>query len=470
MADTIIGREAEQEILHQRIESDAPELIAIYGRRRIGKTFLVRQYFNDTFSFYSTGIYQGTKKEQLREFNRQLEYYSGHKWKVAKDWFDAFAQLREYLESLSGNKPIIVFLDELPWMDTHKSRFIKAFEYFWNSWGATNKRLKLIVCGSATTWMRENVIFDKGGLYNRTTRSIYLAPFTLHETEQYLISRGIKWNRYQIAECYMILGGTPFYLQMLERNLSMTQNVDNLFFAQNAPLTREYDFLFRSLFNEAIVHRQIIETLASKVVGMTRMEIIATAKIEDGGLLTKALRNLTDCDFIRQYTAFGKSERETVYQLTDLFSLFHLRYVKGYRGQDEHHWQNMVDSPSRRAWSGYSFEQLCLHHIHQIKQKLGITGVQSDVCAWKGEGGQIDLLIDRRDQIINMCEMKFSQGEFEITKQYDEHLRNRAESFRSASKTHKALHQTFVTTYGVKRNMYSGNIQSEVRLDDLFAE
>ena len=468
MADTIIGREAEQEILRQRIESDAPELIAIYGRRRVGKTFLVRRYFNDKFSFYCTGIYQGTKKEQLGEFNRQLEYYSGRKWKVAKDWFDAFAQLREYLESLTGNKPIVVFLDELPWMDTHKSRFIKAFEYFWNAWGATNSRLKLIVCGSATTWMRENVLSDKGGLYNRTTRSIYLAPFTLHETEQYLLSRGIRWNRYQIAECYMILGGTPLYLQMLERGLSLTQNIDNLFFVQNAPLAREYDFLFRSLFNEAMVHRQIIETLASKVVGMTRLELIAAAKIEDSGLLTKALRNLTDCDFIRQYTAFGKSERGTIYQLTDLFALFHLRYVKGYRGQDEHHWQNMIDSPSRRVWSGYSFEQLCLHHIRQIKQKLGITGVQSDVCAWKGEGGQIDLLIDRRDQTINLCEMKFSQGEFEITKQYDEHLRNRAESFRSATKTRKALHQTFVTTYGVKQNMYRGNIQSEVRLDDLF--
>ncbi len=470
MANTIIGREAEQEILRQRIESDAPELIAIYGRRRIGKTFLVRQYFNDKFSFYCTGIYQGTKKEQLGAFNRQLEHYSGRKWEVAKEWFDAFAQLREYLESLSGNKPIVVFLDELPWMDTHRSRFIKAFEYFWNSWGATNKRLKLIVCGSATTWMRENMLSDKGGLYNRTTRSIYLAPFTLHETEQYLLSRGIRWNRYQIAECYMILGGTPLYLQMLERGLSLTQNIDNLFFAQNAPLTREYDFLFRSLFNEAVVHRQIIEILASKAVGMTRLELIAAARIEDSGLLTKALRNLTDCDFIRQYTAFGKSERGTVYQLTDLFSLFHLRYVKGYRGQDENHWQNMIDSPSRRAWSGYSFEQLCLHHIRQIKQKLGITGVQSDVCAWKGEGCQIDLLIDRRDQTINLCEMKFSQGEFEITKQYDEHLRNRVESFRSATKTQKALHQTFVTTYGVKQNMYSGNVQSEVRLDDLFVE
>lgn len=470
MDNIIVGRDAEKEILRQRIESGNPELIAIYGRRRIGKTFLVRQYFKDTFSFYLTGIYQGSKKEQLGEFKRQLEYYSGRKWKQAKDWFDAFAQLREYLETIRGNKPIIVFFDELPWMDTQKSRFIKAFEYFWNSWGATNRRLKFIVCGSATTWMRENIISDKGGLYNRTTRSIYLAPFSLYETEKYLLSRGIKWNRYQIAECYMILGGTPLYLQMLERDKSLAQNIDNLFFVQNAPLAHEYNFLFRSLFKEATLHRQIIEALATKAMGLTRMEIMSIAKIDDGGALTKALRNLSDCDFIRQYTAFGKSERGIIYQLTDLFSLFHLRYVKGYRGQDANHWQNMIDSPSRRAWSGYSFEQLCLHHIRQIKQKLGISGVQSDICGWKNDGAQIDLLIDRRDQTINLCEMKFSQGEFEITKQYDERLRERIEIFRLESKTRKALHQTFVTTYGLKRNAYSGNIQSEVVLDDLFVK
>lgn len=470
MSEKIIGRKLEQEILRQRIESPSPELIAIYGRRRIGKTYLVRQYFKDSFSFYITGIYQGTKKEQLGEFARQLERYSGRKWEVAKDWFTAFARLREYLETIDGDSPIVVFMDELPWLDTPKSRFIKALEYFWNSWGASNNRLKLIVCGSATTWMRENVLSDRGGLYNRTTRSIYLAPFTLCETEQYLRSRGINWNRYQIAECYMILGGTPLYLQMLERDKSLTQNIDNLFFVQNAPLTQEYNFLFRSLFKEAILHRQIIEALATKVSGLTRSEIIASTKIEDGGALTKALRNLCDCDFTRQYTAFGKVERGTIYQLTDLFTLFHLRYVKGYRGQDEKHWQNMIDSPSRRAWSGYSYEQLCLHHIRQIKQKLGISGVQSDICGWRNDKAQIDLLIDRRDQTINICEMKFSQGEFEITKQYDERLRERAEIFRSATRTRKSIHMTFVTTYGLKKNMYSGNVQSEVVLDDLFVE
>ncbi|MCD8207909.1 MAG: ATP-binding protein [Bacteroidales bacterium] len=466
----LIGRIEEQNILREKIASNSPELIAIYGRRRVGKTFLVRQYFNEKFDFYTTGIYEGTKREQLEEFRIQLEYYSGGKYGAFCDWFDAFANLRRYLEKKRGTRPIVVFLDELPWFDTQRSRFTKALEYFWNSWGATNNRLKLIVCGSSTTWMRENVLSDKGGLYNRTTRTIYLAPFTLYETEQYLKSRGILWSRGQIAECYMVFGGTPLYLSLLERGKSLDQNIDNLFFKRNAPLLVEYQFLFRSLFREASLHRQIIEVLSKKAIGMTRKEIRENLKIPDNGDFSKALRNLSNCDFIRQYAAFGRNERGTLFQLTDLFVLFHLRYVKNYGGEDEHHWQNMIDSPSRRAWSGYAFEQLCLHHIRQIKSKLGITGVQSDVCSWKGEGGQIDLLIDRRDQTIDLCEMKFSRGKFEITKQYDEHLRERAESFRTSTKTRKALHQTFVTTYGLKENQYVGNIHSQVLLDDLFKE
>lgn len=468
LMERIIGRISEQEILRSRTESNSPEFLAIYGRRRVGKTYLVRQFYNDKFDFYATGIYEGSMQEQLVEFTRQLEKYSGERIRSPRNWFDAFALLRDYLSRKTGSGPIIVFLDELPWFDTPKSRFLKALEYFWNSWGSANDRLKLIVCGSSTTWMREKLIYDKGGLYNRTTRTIYLAPFTLYETEQYLVSRGIVWNRYQIAEGYMILGGIPFYLSLLDKGLSLSQNVDNLFFAEGAPLTKEYEFLFRSLFKESALHRQIVEALSGRAVGMTRMELLDCMKIPDGGDFTKALKNLIDCDFIREYAAFGKKRRDMLYHLTDLFSLFHLRYVADYRGQDENRWQNMIDSPSRRAWCGYSFEQLCLHHIRQIKAKLSIAGVLSDVCSWKGEGGQIDLIIDRRDQVINLCEIKYSQEEYEISRQYDEHLRERAGSFRSATKTKKALHQTFISTYGLKNNMYSGNIQSQVLLDDLF--
>ncbi len=472
---TIIGRAEEQRILETCYKSDKAELIALYGRRRVGKTYLVKTYFKEKFDFYVTGIYEGTKAEQLRFFNKQLSDYSGVPYPQVDNWFDAFDQLKHYISNLKKEK-VVIFIDELPWLDTPRSRFIKAFELFWNSWAADQPRIKLIVCGSATTWMISHLLGNKGGLHNRVTRRIKLSPFSLAETEAYLKSQGIVWNRYQIAEAYMIMGGTPYYLQMLQKGYSLSQNIDYLFFSENAELRNEYGFLFRSLFNDSSIYRSTVELLSKKAKGMTRAEMMKTLKLPEGGTFSEVLENLCNCDFIRKYSAFGKKERDVLYQLTDLFTLFYLRFVKNSNGRDEHLWSNMIDSPERRTWCGYSFEQLCLHHIQQIKNRLGISGIQSDVCSWtlpandEHKGAQIDLLIDRKDQIINLCEMKYSTGEYEITKRYNDEMQERRELFRSQTKTRKALHLTMVTTYGVKENPYSGMIQSQVIMDDLFKE
>lgn len=470
----IIGREKEISLLKECYDSERAELAAVYGRRRVGKTFLVKNYFRDKFDFYVTGIYNGTRKEQLTFFNKQLCEYSGLPYPYTDNWFDAFDQLKHYLTTLNKRK-IVLFFDEMPWMDTPRSGFLKAFELFWNSWAAARPQIKMIVCGSATTWMMSKLLDNIGGLHNRVTRRIRLSPFTLYECEKFLEKQGIVWNRHQIAEAYMIFGGTPYYLQLLRKSYSLSQNVNRLFFSENAELKDEYTFLFRSLFKNASLYKNVVELLSRKVKGLTRMEIKTALKITEGGTLSEVLENLCNCDFVRKYSAFGKKERDVLYQLTDLFILFHLKFVKNSSGHDEHLWSNMIDSPERRAWSGYSFEQLCLHHIPQIKQKLGINGIQSDVCSWnavadKGhKGAQIDLIIDRRDQIVNLCEMKYSTKEFEITKKYDEEMRERRELFRELTNTRKALHLTMVTTYGLKQNAYSGMIQSEILLDDLFA-
>lgn len=473
MTMRIIGRETEMSALKTCYDSDKAELIAVYGRRRVGKTFLVKNYFRERFDFYVTGICNGTKKEQLTFFNKQLCDFSGLPYPQADNWFDAFDQLKHYMASLKKDK-VVIFIDELPWLDTPRSRFVKAFELFWNSWASDQPQVKLIVCGSATTWMMSHLLGSKGGLHNRVTRRIKLSPFSLAETEKFLEQQGIVWNRYQMAEAYMILGGTPYYLQMLQKSYSLSQNIDRLFFSDNAELRDEYTFLFRSLFNDVQIYRNTMELLSKKAKGMTRAEMMAALKLQDGGNFSQVLDNLCNCDFIRRYSAFGKKERDVLYQLTDLFTLFYLKFVRNSNGRDGHLWTNMIDSPERRAWSGYAFEQLCLHHIPQIKGKLGISGVQSDVCSWNTPateehgGGQVDLIIDRRDQIVNLCEMKYSTGDFEITKRYEKEMRDRRELFRTATKTRKALHLTMVTTYGLKPNAYSGAIQSEVVLDDLF--
>lgn len=469
-ADRIIGRQAEQKKLEMCYKSGKAELVAVYGRRRIGKTFLVKQYFKDSFDFYATGIYEGSLKEQLRHWNRQLQRYSGEKIPQAENWFDAFDQLQDYLERVRKHR-MVVFIDELPWMDTHKSRFTKAFELFWNSWGADQDNLMVVVCGSATTWMTDKLLGNKGGLHNRVTRQIRLAPFSLGETSEFLHAKGMLYTPCQVAECYMIMGGTPYYLNLLQKGYSLSQNVDVLFFAQNAELKAEYQFLFRSLFRDSAVYKRVVELLGSKAKGMTRNEITKGLGLTEGGSLTTVLDNLVNCDFITRYTAFGKKERGTIYQLTDLYTLFYLRFVAGHNGYDEHRWSNMIDNPSRRVWSGYAFEQLCLHHIPQIKNALGISGIQTAVCSWscrnEGHGAQIDLLIDRRDGVISLCEMKFSNLPYEIKRDYAEWMEERRERFREETGTSKALHLVLITPAGVKENMYAATVQNVLSLKDL---
>ena len=468
----IIGREQEQAVLRMCYDSGKPEFVAVYGRRRIGKTFLVRQYFKDQFDFYTTGIYEGTHEEQLTVFCKRLNVHSGGVFPIVNNWFDAFDQLQTYLSGLRKRR-IVVFIDELPWLDTPKSRFTKALELFWNSWGCQQERLMLVVCGSATTWMTKKLIGDKGGLHNRLTRSLRLQPFTLRESEQMLRSQNVRFDRYQLLENYMIMGGTPYYLSLLQPGMSLSQNIDNLFFSADAPLRREYDFLLRSLFNDSAMYRNIIETIGQKAKGLTLKEIKEALRLPDGGKLTEVLNNLCNCDFLTKYYAFGKKQRDALFQLTDLYTLFYLRFIKDHNGHDEHQWSNMTDNPRRTAWSGYAFEQVCLHHIPQIKQRLGIAGVLTEVCSWnyagEGQREQIDLLIDRRDHVVNLCEMKYSRGRYELTRAYTEHLNDRLESFRLHTGTTKALHLTMVTTYGLKPSQYNGFVQSEVTMDDLFA-
>ena len=475
---SIIGREHEQKLIQEYYHSPKAELIAVYGRRRVGKTFLIRECFDNKFDFHFTGSFETPRNTQLQLFYRELERYSGRKWKKQKNWYEAFDDLRDYLSSLRKDR-MVVFLDELPWMDTPKSSFLSAFSYFWNNWASTVPGLKLFVCGSATTWMISKFIGDKGGMHGRANRQLYIRPFTLYETEKFIQSKGIDWSRYQIVEAYMTMGGIPYYLDMLESHLSFNENIDQLFFSEGAILKNEYDFIFRSLFKDSKVYRSVVELLSSRSSGMTRQDILNALKLEDSGVFTEVLDNLCKCDFLRQYSAFGKKERGQMFQLVDLFSLFHLQFVEHADGQDIHFWSNMLDNPRRRTWEGYAFEQVCLHHIQQIKLRLGISGILSEVCSWSckpftdkngnnHKGTQIDLLIDRHDATINLCEMKFSIDAYSIDNDYANRLNTRKETFRIVTGTKKSLHTTMITTNGIKQNKYSGVVQREVTLNDLF--
>jgi hypothetical protein len=360
----------------------------------------------------------------------------------------------------------------MPWLDTPRSSFIQALEYFWNSWASANPDIMLIVCGSSTSWIINKLIKNRGGLHNRVTRQIPIEPFTLQECEDFLKHNKIMFNRRQIVECYMILGGIPYYLEQLEKQFSLPQNIDNLFFKRGGVLRDEFTKLYASLFQHSDRYVKIVEALGKKRKGLTRDEIISASGYTDGGTLSKMLEELEQCSLIRSYNAYEKKTKDTLFQLIDFYSLFYLNFIKNAKQSDEHFWTNLIDNAKHRAWSGYAFEQVCMQHTAQIRQKLGISGIVTYSAAWRSKksdpAAQVDLLIDRNDGVINLCEMKFAANEFVIDKKQDENLRNKKSTFICETKTRKAVHITMVTTYGVKRNEYWGNIQSEVTMSDMF--
>ena len=470
--EKIIGRTEEIRRLNDYVASDKAEFLVVYGRRRIGKTFLIREFFKNKFDFYMSGAENASKEQQLFNFTTALNKYSNLPYPPVTTWQAAFMQLQHFLENLKTDGRIVVFFDELPWLDNVKSNFLSAFEYFWNAYASANNKIFLVICGSATSWITNKILKNRGGLHNRVTQQIYLKPFTLHETEEFLQSKNIVFDRYQIAECYMVMGGIPYYLEQLQKGKSIYQNIDNLFFNHSGILRNEFEKLYTSLFRNSEKHIEIIEALSSKNKGLSREEIVKRARISDGGTLSKILEELELCDFIRSYYNFGKQKRGKLYQLIDFYSLFYLNFIKNQPTTDENYWTNIIDNPSHRAWSGYAFEQLCLMHTSQIRRKLGISGVLTYSSSWRSQnsesGAQIDLVIDRRDHIINLFEMKYADNEFVITKEYDKILRNKRSAFKEETRTRKTVHTTMITTYGVKHNEYWGNIQSEVTLNALF--
>ena len=469
----IIGRYNEQQTLQQYVESDKPEFVAVYGRRRVGKTFLIKEYFKKKFSFYISGLANATKKEQLENFNTTLTYYGKTPYPRSKNWTESFRQLIHLLEHSKKKGKKIIFIDELPWFDTPRSGFITGLEYFWNSWASSRPDILLIACGSATSWIINKLLKSRRGLHNRVTRRMLIEPFNLAECEDFFRYKKIVLDRKSIVESYMIFGGIPFYINMFEKGLSLAQNVDKLCFTKNGELKDEFLILYSSLFKNSEHHEIVINALAKKRMGLTRAKIIQETKIQGGGLTT-VLEELEQCNFIRSYNAYEKKTKERLYQLIDFYSLFYLNFIKDSRRSDEHFWTNLIDNAKHRAWCGYSFEQVCMQHAPQIRQKLGISGVVTYSAAWRSKksepAAQVDLLIDRNDGIINLCEMKYSANEFVIDKKQDENLRNKKSAFISETKTRKAVHLTMVTTYGVKRNEYWNNIQSEVKMNDLFVK
>ncbi|HVM86694.1 MAG TPA: ATP-binding protein [Puia sp.] len=474
--EKLIGRDSEKKLLQEAMDSGEPELIALFGRRRVGKTFLIRQYLHKNLIFEFVGTRDAKLAGQLASFNRSLGAAAGNPklYRIPDNWADAFDQLSNFLTSKLAVQRTVVFLDEFPWLSTHKSGFLPAFDHWWNSWGNKQDNLVVVICGSAASWMIQNIVNNKGGLHNRVTRKIRLLPFNLKDTEEFLHARNVNMDRYTILQLYMVMGGIPHYLKEVRKGESAAQAIDRICFTKDGLLESEFKNLYSSLFDDATRHLAIVKTLSSNKSGLTRHEIIEKAGLSSGGTVTALLEELIESGFVTAWLPYDKKLRDIIYKLSDEFTHFYFKFMERKQFLGTGGWLNLSSTPSWRSWSGIAFERACLKHIPEIKKELGISGLNTEDATWRcqpktGKGAQIDMLFDRQDFVINLFEMKFSESEFVIDKDYASDLEKKRDIFKEKTKTKKSLYLTFITTFNVKDNEYAKRlVQKSITMDCLF--
>lgn len=473
MGQTIVGRKKELSLINQYFNSGKAEFIAVYGRRRVGKTFLIRQHFRNQFAFDMTGIMEGTKSEQMTAFHTALKTY-GYTGKKNTNWIDAFFALRQVLESrIEEGKRCVIFIDELPCLDTPKAGFVNALGHFWNNWANWQSEIMLIVCGSATSWMVRNVIDNHGGLHDRITHEIHLHPFTLTETEEFFKLNGFSWNRLSIMQTYMAIGGIPYYMSLFEKTDSPATGLDRLFFSGNAELKKEYRRLFSSLFKNPHPYLEIITLLSKHPKGMTREEISTELKTSNNGKLGEMLTDLIYCDFLQKNNVRKKriKSNSAIYQLIDFYTIFYNTFANK-NIMEEHFWTRNINTPEINIWYGLAFERVCKAHIEKIKTALGIASVSTEYYSWRSnlieKGAQIDIIIDRADNTINLCEVKYSENLYSLDKEEYMKIQNRISVFKEATNTRSNIIPTMITTFGMKEGTYSDQIIAKIDMEDLF--
>ncbi|MFK8104471.1 MAG: ATP-binding protein [Saprospiraceae bacterium] len=474
----MIGRKQEIKKINLLLASTRSEFLAVTGRRRVGKTFLVDTLLQAHYCFSMTGIQNGNTSTQLVNFGIKLSEYSNTTNSVSpKNWQIAFLQLKTYLKTLPNNKKQVIFIDELPWVATARSGFVQMLAHFWNDYLSKQSHFILIICGSATSWITKKIINDPGGLHNRVTEIIHLYPFSISETYAFLKSKGFHYSFQETAKIYMTLGGIPFYLENLRKGESFAVAIERICFSPTGLLRNEYNNLYQALFNNAEIHQAIVTALSYYPNGATHAEILKKAGLQSSGSYQRAIQELIISDFIIEAVPFGKKKRGTFFRLIDEYSIFYHRFIKPNKKYTSGMWQQLSSGQSYKIWADYTFESLCHKHIDAIKKSLGIAMVYTETSSLRipgtsqKEGFQIDLIIDRKDESINLCEIKFHAGEFSINKKYYHELIQKRQRFIDSTKTKKQVFLTFITNLGVADNSYASEIvDAEVILEDMINE
>ncbi len=482
----LVGRKQEQAELEDIYASKKAEFTLVYGRRRIGKTFLIKQFFKKKkrcVFFYVTGVKDGTLGEQLKEFSKAIgeSFYHGATIETPETWMRAFEELNNAISTQSKAKKIVLFMDEFPWMATKKSRLIQALEYYWNRYWSDLPNVKLIICGSSAAWIIKKILYQKGGLHNRTTRQIILRPFNLTETKLFLSKKNIKFEKEQVLQIYLALGGVPFYLEQLKKSKSAAYNINNLCFKESGLLFNELDKLFKSLFENYESYLFLIKIIGHSNYGISRSDIEnESKKLFHGGRLTERLNDLEMAGFIKSFLPIMHERRGLYYRIIDEFCCFYLKWIEPEKStlltldHEHHYWNEKLKSPSYQAWSGYAFEMLCYKHVSFIKKALNVLD-DAKIGSWKyvpkiyskDQGAQIDIVFDQSDSII-LCEIKYTDKAFSIDKNYAEQLSKKTETFKRVTKTDKQIFLAIISANGIKANRYSDELISDVvTLDDL---
>ncbi len=475
-AELIVGRELERKELDRVLQSPRPELLVVFGRRRVGKTFLIRQHFQKKIVFEISGLHHENTPRQLENFSNRLRQATHRDATTPKTWLAAFEQLKLFLNENANGLKQVIFFDEFPWLASQRSGFLSAFEEFWNGFAVQRPDLLCVVCGSAASWMIQKILSSKGGLHNRATARIRLMPFHLAETRAFLLRLRVDLPNFQIAQLQMVLGGIPHYLQHVEAGQSAAQVIDRLCFSKDGLLTGEFANLYQALFDSPEKHEAVIRSLAQARKGCTRNELAERTGIASGGTFTKILSELEESGFIVEIPNLYAEKKNSQWRLADAYSHFYLQWMASRRKGTRHSWLAVATGNKWKSWCGYAFENLCLSHISQIKQSLGISGIVTEEATWQyhaktstERGAQIDLLIDRTDNTINLCELKFSEYPFVIDKKYAAELEQKVQVFKQRTQTRKAVFLTLVTASGLEQNSYATSlVASHIQLNQLF--
>ena len=488
MSNIISGRSEEQRELQETFSSKVAEFIILYGRRRIGKTFLIEEFFSkkSCYFFHVTGVQNGTKEEQLKEFAKSIgsTFYNGASILPSVSWVDALEELSKAINGTVKNKKVVLFFDEFPWMCTRKSRLIQALDYYWNRYWKNNKKIKLVICGSSASWIIRKIIHHKGGLHNRNTRTLLLRPFNLNETKLFFESVGIKLTHEQIVQIYMFCGGVPYYLNYITKGKSASQLIDKMCFQGNGILYNEFNKLFDSLFDDSEIYKEIIRIISDSREGVGRSYIEKKSNFSSkGGTLTDRLKDLEDAAFIKSFTPLGHKRQGIYYRISDEYCYFYLKWIEPAKKtliteeRNNKYWSSKVSSPEYYSWMGYVFESICYKQIHEIRNALNINS-GSTVGVWrysprKGAldeiGAQIDLIFDRDDGVTTLCEIKYTATPFVIDKSYAENLKRKIKVYKEQTRSRKQLYFSLISSNGVKNNMYSEElINGVVTMNDLF--